>query len=329
MSRLRNTLFSTALIVLGLAPIHAQQNPDRLILKDGSYQVVTKYEVVGDRVRYYSAERYDWEELPKAMVDWAATEAFNKDHDARRTLADQEAAKAVAADEKAEEAARPTVAPGIRLPDSGGVFLLDRYQEQPQLAELVQSGGELNKHTGKNILIAAVNPLALSSKQTIELKGTRARVQSHVQAPEIFVNVDSGDGQSSGNQPAAPTAKPGDTDTLPDRYRIVRLKQEKDRRIVGNVNIAIYGKVSQKEDWIRTNATPLGDWVKVTPAQPLDPGEYALVEMLDAKQMNLYVWDFGVDPRAPANPTAWVPRQPEPNKTGTTESPVLNPRPPE
>ena len=42
----------------GLAKNH------RLILKDGTYQMVREYTIAGDRVRYFSLERGDWEEMP-------------------------------------------------------------------------------------------------------------------------------------------------------------------------------------------------------------------------------------------------------------------------
>src|SRR5579863_4701851 len=64
-----------ALSLTGLA----QELSQRLILKDGTYQSVTKYEVKGDRVRYMSAERGEWEELPKSLIDWPATEKYAKD----------------------------------------------------------------------------------------------------------------------------------------------------------------------------------------------------------------------------------------------------------
>src|ERR1051325_5174587 len=148
---------------------------------------------------------------------------------------------------------------------------------------------------GRNILRAAVNPLALSSTQTIELKGEHARVQSHVGQPSIYLNVDTSDN----SQPVF-TQKPSDKAPT-NQYGIVRVENKKDTRIVGKLNIAMYGKVSQKESWIPVTTSALGDWVKLTPCQPLTPGEYAVVELLDKNQINLFVWDFGMSPAALQN----------------------------
>ena len=310
-------LFAVSLAFVLPPPCARAQNPQltkRLILKDGSYQPATKWEIHGDRVRYYSAERYEWEEVPNSMVDWPATEKWEKESAADRISEETREVSAEGEEARRAEAARtPLVAPGIKLPANGGVFLLDRFQGQPQLVELVQSGGEVRKDTGKNVLRAAINPMS-SKKGSIEIPGAHARLQSHQTRPEIYVDVDTSDDTPAGSQPVDPA----------HRFRLLRLQSKKDARVVSNLKIAMSGKVSQQESVIEMLAEPFsGDWVKVTPSRELEPGEYALAEMLDEKQINLYVWDFGVDPSAPENAGARKPVEELPSKA---ESPTLGTR---
>lgn len=315
-------------LVLACVTLHAQSQGKRLILKDGSYQIAREYQVKGDRVRYFSAERYDWEEIPTSLVDWPATEKYQKDREAGN-LADQKAAAAQdEADRAEEEAASPTVAPGLRLPDGGGIFLFEQFAGRPQLVELVQNGTDINKHMGKNILRSVINPLPTGPRQTVELKGTRARVQSHTGTPSIYVDINF----DSDSDSDATRAVPGESDdknvSVNDRFKIVRVQVKGDVRVVSNLKIALTGHMKEQRDLVDTNSTAVSkDWLKLTPAQPLDPGEYALIELLNAKQMNLYVWDFGVDPNAPANPTAWKPAPVKQIPTGTEDSPILHPPP--
>ena len=314
------------LLSLSVTP-QGQERSRRLILKDGSYQIATKWEILGDRVHYYSAERYAWEDIPKSLVDWDATNKFNTQNPrgANATVSSEDL-KAVDAEEKAErekeEASRPLVAPGLRLPDSGGVFVLDHYRDQPQLVEIVQNGGELNKQMGKNIMRAVVVPIPTGAKQSIELKGAHAHVQVHENAPAIYVDVTTSNSDNAENKPSPEL-------NTPDRFKIVRLQSKKDSRVVSKVNVSLLGKVSNQEDVIATGAEAVngGEWVKLTPQQPLTIGEYAVVEMLDPKTINMFVWDFGVNPSAPMNATAWTPQPVKPKPTATEESPVLSPRP--
>ena len=50
-----------------------------------------------------------------------------------------------------------------------------------------------------------------------------------------------------------------------------------------------------------TELLPGGHWLKITPKEPLDFGEFALMEVISEKAVNLGVWDFGVHPISPEN----------------------------
>jgi hypothetical protein len=290
----------------------AQAATKRLVLKDGSYQTCSKWEINGDRVHYYSAERDEWEDVPSALVDWKATDQFEKDRVAGKNSPEAQALdKELAEEREAEEAKSPTVAPGLRLPSEGGVYALDIYLSEPQLLPLDQSTGQINKNVKRNVLRAAINPVS-GSKSLIELAGSRAKIQIHAQLPALYINLDAGAEEQSTTPSGKSTAE-----LSWDRYRIVRAQVKGDKRIVGAVKTAVYGKASSEAEVLLANAEQLGEgWVKITPKEPLAPGEYALAEMLGKQGMNSYVWDFGVHPDAPANLAVIRPEQKAPAKSG-------------
>jgi len=302
------------LVALFLAPSASSTETvgSRLILKDGSYQSITKYEIKGERVRYFSAERGEWEEVPKALIDWDATKKYEDGRSS--TAAVPEAAeldKELEAERKASEERMPQVAPGLHLPDDNGVFLLDTYQNEPQLNEIDQAGSDLNRSMKANILRGAVNPLG-GSKETVEIPEGHAKIQSHTTVPSLYASLDSNQGapataaQTSGDKPLPPS----------DRFKIIRLETKGNKRIAGSVKTAVTGKTTTDERFIPTTVTTMtGGWVKITPVDPLPSGEYAVAEMLTKDGMNIYVWDFGVNPSAPANPMAWKPDATAPPKT--------------
>jgi len=261
-------------------------------------------------------------------VDWPATEKYEKD---RSTSAVPEAAaidKETDADREAERSRLPQVAPGLRLPEDSGVFLLDNFQGQPQLVEMQQAEGEIASNSKANILRGALNPAA-SARQTVELDGEHAPVHAHVAVPSIYISVDdespnneAPSGQTASAKPSlpsldAPRAQPQgpqqpqqpEQAIVPfDRFRIVHTKVKGGKRIVGDLKRTPTGKISQEQNFVKTTIDRVsGGWLKLTPTEDLAPGEYALIEMKGSEGMNLYVWDFGINPTAPANTNPWKP----------------------
>jgi hypothetical protein len=294
----------------------------RLILKDGTYQLVRKYEIVGDRVRYISIERSgEWEELPVDLVDWDATRKWERDH----TVTAEEASPAMkeAADIDKEEAAardeaksrRPEVAKGLELPDEDGVFALDTFQGTPELVEMLPA--ELNANTKSKHGLSTLNPMA-GSKASLELDGAHAKVHFHVNDPTIYLSLNARDDAEEVTTHAMTVNTGGAKDVASRKhgahsassgFAIVRVDERRAIRIVGAIHMSHDGTVTQDEDVIPTKVEvlPGKHWLKITPAQQLTIGEYALVEILSASDINQSVWDFRVDPQLGDNPASLGP----------------------
>jgi hypothetical protein len=297
----------------------------RLILKDGSYQVVMSYKVVGNRVLYISAERGGaQEEIPASLVDFDATQRWERSHAEPNDSQNPGTAPAIDPELLKEEADRaamtPEVATDLRLPELDNVLVLDTFQGQPQLVPLPQSDGELNHNTAHNILKGVVNPLS-SPHQLVQLKGERSMVQLHVDKPILYIRlgeaiVPNGAAPLTVDTHGASTAmKDGPAgDPRASRYVIVRADVRTGSRTVASFKISLLGDVQQMEDVVQTTTEvlPGGHWMKLTPNQSLTFGEYALMEVLSDREVNLGVWDFGVHPTAPANRDAILPQPKRP-----------------
>ena len=294
----------------------------RLILKDGSYQLVRKYEIVGDRVRYISVERSgDWEELPASLVDWDATHTWERDHatqpDQPSTDQASPAMQEAAEIDKQEQAVRdqenarhPVVSKGLELPDEDGVFALDTFQGTPELVELLPS--ELGANAKTKHGLSTLNPLA-GQKASLELDGAHAKVHLHVNDPAIYLSLNAKDDveevtthaitvNTSGMKEVAGRKHGAHSPT--SGFAIVHVDERRALRIVGAIHMSPTGAVTQDEDVIPAKVVvmPGKHWLRITPAQPLTIGEYALIEIISPSDINQSVWDFRIDPQLGDNP---------------------------
>lgn len=331
--RLSRQLFAFFFLLVAILPAMAQPG-QRLILKDGTYQVYTKYEVKGDIVRFFSAERDEWEEIPNSLVDWPATAKWNHDHAGGESTApaastageENDPGKAEAAKIDAEErAARdaelarmPLILPGLHLPDESGVWVLDTFRGDPELLHVLQANGDLNRASEHSVLRASLN--TSGAKDLIRMEGAEAKVQVHVEQPIFYVSLDRPSGAPEPPPPdsaltvdthgASSAIHDKNSHSSPDsQYAILRVNSNRGLRTVGATEVGLLGQSLHSEDVIETTKQilPGGRWMKITPRIPLLIGEYALIEILSSHEANLDVWAFGVNPRAPENKNARTP----------------------
>jgi hypothetical protein len=294
---------------LPLHPGHpGEATNHRLILKDGTYQVVRKYEIVGNRVHYTSLERAgDREELPVALVDWEATRKWELDQAA--AIKEVSAGMEEADENDEQQALRPEVAKDLDLPDEDTVFALDTFDGKPELVELVPVDLAMN---GKQKLgPSTLNPLS-AAKASLELDGAHAKVHLHVSDPAIYIALDSLDDAEQVISHAQ-TVKIGGASEGSNRehgahspasgFAIMRADEHNTVRVLGDLHVSSSGAVTQDENVIpaKVEVLPGKHWLKITPNQPLATGEYALVEILSASEINQSVWDFRIDPQSGGN----------------------------
>jgi hypothetical protein len=237
----------------------------RLYLKDGEFHVVREYKVEGDRVRYYSVERSDWEEIPLALVDLKRTEQDSRQRQAALT----EEAKIIAAEEKAEREQANEV---TKIPRGPGVHMV----VGDQIQTLKAAETEVHTNKGRSVL-KVLSPVPLiSGKATLEMKGEHSAVKAPGDRPEFYIALSN-----------------------EERFGIIRLKPAKGVRIVERLTtVPVSKEVLEEQDAVEIFRRQLDDDLyKIWPTKPLEPGEYAVVEYTEGK-VNIQVWDFAYDPAA-------------------------------
>jgi hypothetical protein len=263
----------------------------KLMLKDGGFQLVRKYERNGDRVRYLSAERGDWEELPAAMVDWDAT--------AKAAAAESKAADKLVLTVHQQQVESQAQVPmdvdvslrvgaGVFLPAGDGMFAV----QGKSVMKLEQVGSE-NK-TDKKLVVAQVitgTPL-VPSKHNIVLPGAHAkfRVVNDGNPLEFFLREAPFDPEHP-----SPIITSGATgDSGPD-VELVVATVKGGKRQLESITARFGQKIADNKKVISVQRWDVAPNVyRFTLSETLPGGEYALAEILP-DGMNLFVWDFGVD----------------------------------
>lgn len=252
--------------------VPAEAHGKKLIMKDGSFQIVSGYEVKGDRVRYFSVERSDWEEIPASLVDWPAT----KQAEASQLKADATLTSKLKADEAAASTANVRVdesyevSPGVFLPPGDGFFMLDGRSVFP-LRQSAASAKLAKGHLVEQILVPVP---VVPSRTSVDLPGKHAAFRTTDVSPEFYLRT---------------------TDLDEPQVQLIMARVRGNKRHIENIDTSFgeqehNGKAISLQEW-RVAA----GLYRFTLGQPLTPGEYALAQFSPKEGLNLLLWDFGVD----------------------------------
>lgn len=272
-SAFRSYLMAGLLLSLLALPRAQGANSLKLYMKDGSYQIVSSYEVQGDRVRYFSTERSEWEEVPVSMVDLEATRRGQEEAKATEKREIQEAKEV-----DKERFYKPPntgleVVSGIRLPGDEGVFTVDRGR----LVRLAVSAGEPVTDKKRAAMVLAVPLPVVKARSLVVLEGAKAAIRLNDPRPVFYVQSASG---------------------LGSRLELVRMKPGKETRVLEEIETGKgkNAKSTEERSMIAVERKQIAPNVySLTPLQTLEGGEYALGEVGADDKLSLDVWDFGYE----------------------------------
>ncbi len=237
----------------------------KLFLKDGGYHLVSEYQVQGDRVRFYSTERSQWEEMPVALVDLEKTQQQRKSRqDAQQQLSQEENEERQALREQKKEIAS--------IPEDVGGY----YRQGGQVKALKMADYQVITNKKRKAL-QVLSPIPLvPGKASVVIKGTHSGFIVNEPRPNFYMRL-----------------------AKEERFGIIRLTAKKDVRLVEDISIVPVSKQAMEErKQMDTFEQQLGDGLyKVWPEKPLEPGEYALIEYTeteDQQDIDLLVWDFAI-----------------------------------
>jgi hypothetical protein len=245
----------------------------KLLLKDGNFQLVREYKIDGDRVRYYSLDSSQWEEMPAALVDWDAT----KNAEAEESRRDAAVVAKVDTEERARRAemkldidASLEAAPGVFLPPGEGLFVFDG-KAILQLAQAATAENLSKKQLLKQVLVPV--PI-VPTRHTVTIGGARARLRLKNGQSEFYMRT------ADGREP---------------EMELVRAHIHGDERQIENLD-QLFGETHATRDSISMQRWAIAPGVsRFTLSQTLPPGEYVFMEIVQGQGTSLFVWDFGVD----------------------------------
>jgi hypothetical protein len=244
----------------------------KLVLKDGSFELVREYHIEGDRVRYYDLDSSQWEQIPAALVDWNTTKKFEA-----QGAQSESALLAKVHKQEEERRADPLdidasleAAPGVFLPSGIGLWSFDGHAIEPLTQAEIDS--KLSKgHFVEQVMIPV--PI-VPTRHNISIKGEHAPMRIGTAQPEFYMRT------ADGRTP---------------ELKLIRAKVRSGSRYLEHVDELF------NAEWQTANTVSMQRWevakgvFRFTLGEPLAPGEYVLAEVLENEEMSFYVWDFGLD----------------------------------